>query len=222
MPFDPCLTPLGEAALLLELGDGIDPALNARAHALAAALLRSDLPGLGEPVPGYASLLIPYDPAQLSYSALSEWLHEKYEAVQPLPTAQARVVEIPVHYGGDDGPDLDFVAAHNGLTPAEVIARHTAPLYPVYFMGFAPGFPYLGGLDPRIAAPRLPSPRTRIPAGSVGIAGSQTGVYPLETPGGWRLIGRTPLPLFDPAHQPPFLLSPGDRVRFVAIKSDAA
>lgn len=222
MPAFPRVTPLGETALLFELGDSIDPALNARAHALADALLRSDLPGLGQPVPGYAALLVPYDPAQLSYSALSEWLHEKFEVIRPLPAARARVVEIPVRYGGDDGPDLDFVAAHNGLSAAEVIALHTAPLYPVYFMGFAPGFPYLGGLDTRIAAPRLPAPRARIPAGSVGIAGAQTGVYPLETPGGWRLIGRTALPLFDPARRPPFLLSPGDRVRFVAIDSDAA
>jgi KipI family sensor histidine kinase inhibitor len=171
-------------------------------------------------VPGYATLLIPYDPVQISFSALNDWLHEKYEVLQPLAEAQSRVVTVPVHYGGQDGPDLDFVAAHSGLTPAEVIALHTAPLYPVYFMGFAPGFPYLGGLDPRIAAPRLPSPRTCIPAGSVGIAGAQTGVYPLATPGGWRLIGRTKLPLFDPAREPPFLLSPGDRIRFVAVEAD--
>ncbi|GAP15924.1 sensor histidine kinase inhibitor, KipI family [Longilinea arvoryzae] len=213
----PRLTPLTDSALLLELGDAIDPDLNARAHALAAALRSSGLPGLGQAVPGYASLLVPYDPAQLAFSALSDWLRANIETIQPLPAAQSRTVEIPVRYGGADGPDLDFVAAHNHLTPAEVIARHTAPLYPVYFMGFAPGFPYLGGLDPRIAAPRLTSPRTRIPAGSVGIAGSQTGVYPLETPGGWRLIGRTERLLFDPSREPPFLLEPGDRVKFVAV-----
>jgi len=213
-PF-PRLTPLTGTALLFELGDTIDPVLNRRAFALAAALRSSGLPGLGEAVPGYASLLLPYDPDQIDFSILQDWLHEKYASIQPLPEAESRVVELPVHYGGDDGPDLDFVAAHNNLTAAEVIERHTAPLYPVYFMGFAPGFPYLGGLDPRIAAPRLPSPRTRIPAGSVGIASSQTGVYPLETPGGWRIIGRTDLLLFDPLRDPPFLLAPGDRIKFV-------
>ncbi len=215
MPAFPRLTPLTESALLFELGDTIDPLLNRRAFALAAALRSSGLPGLGESVPGYASLLLPYDPDQIDYSRLIDWLHEKSDSIQPLPEVESRIIELPVHYGGDDGPDLDFVAAHNHLTAAEVIELHTAPLYPVYFMGFAPGFPYLGGLDPRIAAPRLPSPRTRIPAGSVGIAGPQTGVYPLETPGGWRIIGRTDLLLFDPLRDPPFLLSPGDRVKFV-------
>lgn len=215
----PRSTPLAESALLFELGDAIDPVLNRRAHALAAALAASGLPGVGQPVPGYASLLAPYDPDQIDFTALSDWLREEFEVLPPLPEARSRVVEIPVHYGGADGPDLDFVAQHAGLTPAGVVAIHTAPLYPVYFMGFAPGFPYLGGLDARIAAPRLSSPRTRIPAGSVGIAGAQTGVYPLETPGGWRLIGRTALPLFDPLREPPFLLAPGDRVKFIAVET---
>lgn len=218
MPSFPRLTPLTDSAVLFELGDAIDPALNARAHALAAALLSSGLPGLGQPVAGYASLLISYDPLQLSFSRLIDWLHANLESIQALPAAPSRIVEIPVRYGGEDGPDLDFVAGHAGLTTAEVIALHTSPLYPIYFMGFTPGFPYLGGLDSRIAAPRLPSPRTRIPAGSVGIAGAQTGVYPLESPGGWRIIGRTDLPLFDPQREPPFLLAPGDRVKFVETK----
>lgn len=213
-PF-PRLTPLTGSALLFELGDVIDPILNRRAFALAAALRASGLPGLGESVPGYASLLLPYDPDQIDLSTLQDWLYENYASIQPLPAAESRVVELSVHYGGADGPDLDFVAAHNKLTAAEVIDLHAAPFYPVYFMGFTPGFPYLGGLDPRIAAPRLPSPRTRVPAGSVAIAGAQTGVYPLETPGGWRIIGRTELLLFDPRRDPPFLLSPGDRVKFV-------
>jgi len=124
-------------------------------------------------------------------------------------------VEIPVVYGGESGPDLAFVAAHTGLSADEVIRRHTAPTYTVYFIGFTPGFPYLGGMDVRLTAPRLETPRARVPAGSVGIAGPQTGVYPLESPGGWRIIGRTHLPLFDLSAQPPSLLSPGDEVRFV-------
>jgi len=215
-PSFPRLTPLTESALLFELGDAIDPILNRRAFALAAALRSSGLPGLGEAVPGYASLLLPYDPDQIDFSTLQNWLHENYTSIQPLPEAESRIIELPVRYGGVDGPDLDFVAAHNHLTPAEVIDLHAAPFYPVYFMGFAPGFPYLGGLDPRIAAPRLPSPRIGVPAGSVGIAGAQTGVYPLETPGGWRIIGRTDLLLFDPLRDPPFLLSPGDVIHFTA------
>lgn len=213
----PRLTPLTDSALLLELGDSIDPILNRRAHALAAALLSSGLPGLGTPVPGYASLLVPYDPAKIDFSTLSDWLYANIDTIEALPQVQARVVEIPVQYGGANGPDLDFVAAHNGLTPDEVIAIHCASLYPVYFMGFAPGFPYLGGLDARIATPRLPSPRTRVPAGSVGIAGAETGIYPLETPGGWRIIGRTGLLLFDPQREPPFLLAPGDWIQFFAL-----
>ncbi len=213
----PRLTPIGDSAVLFELGDAIDPALNARAHALAAALLSSGLPGLGQPVAGYASLLISYDSHQLSFSVLIDWLHANLESVQAPPEAQSRIVEIPVRYGGEGGPDLDFVAGHAGLSTAEVIALHTSPLYPVYFMGFTPGFPYLGGLDPRIAAPRLPSPRLSIPAGSVGIAGAQTGIYPLESPGGWRIIGRTDRLLFDPQREQPFLLAPGDRVKFVAV-----
>ena len=118
-------------------------------------------------------------------------------------------------YGGEAGPDLAFVASHTGLSADEVIRRHTAPRYTVYFIGFTPGFPYLGGMDVRLTTPRLETPRARVPAGSVGIAGPQTGVYPLESPGGWRIIGRTQLPLFDLAAQPPSLLSPGDEVRFV-------
>jgi inhibitor of KinA len=127
-------------------------------------------------------------------------------------------VEIPVCYGGDFGPDLKSVADRNGLTPDEVVTIHCKSTYPVYMIGFAPGFPYLGGMSERISAPRLDTPRERIPAGSVGIAGTQTGVYPIETPGGWRLIGRTPLRLFDAVRDPPSLLQAGDRVRFTAIE----
>jgi KipI family sensor histidine kinase inhibitor len=133
---------------------------------------------------------------------------------------QPRRVEIPTIYGGEYGPDLDFVAQYHHLTPAEVIRIHSGVDYPVYMLGFIPGFAYLGGLDAAIATPRLDQPRTRIPAGSVGIAGAQTGVYPLDTPGGWRIIGRTPLRLFDPLADPPALLSPGDIVRFIPVSEE--
>ncbi len=146
---------------------------------------------------------------------------DEANAAETTSLLEPRRVEVPVVYGGEFGPDLEFVARHNGLSPEEVIRRHTARDYPVYLVGFTPGFPYLGGLDETIAAPRLSSPRPRVPAGSVGIAGQQTGIYSVDSPGGWRLIGWTPLRLFDPLRHPPALLAPGDVVRFVEEKGTA-
>jgi KipI family sensor histidine kinase inhibitor len=151
------------------------------------------------------------DPAALEAAVLTAW------AEPAQAQALGRVVEIPVRYGHNAGPDLADVAAHCGLTPDEVVQRHTAAEYVVYFVGFQPGFAYLGGLDDVLHTPRRAEPRLAVPAGSVGIGGAQTGIYPLATPGGWQLIGRTELPLFDPHAEPPTLLAPGDRVRFVAI-----
>ena len=136
------------------------------------------------------------------------------------PVPAPRVVEIPTAYGGDFGPDLPFVASHNGLSEADVVSIHAGADYLVYMMGFSPGFPYLGGMSERIATPRLTTPRTVIPAGSVGIAQAQTGVYPVESPGGWQLIGRTPIPLFDASRHPPVIVEPGDSIRFVPIGAD--
>ncbi len=150
---------------------------------------------------------------------------EAVQAAQAAHVAQkvqaAQLIDIPVRYGPGFGEDFDAAAAELGLTRAELIARHSAPLYTVAMIGFAPGFPYFSGLDPALALPRLAAPRTRVPAGSIGIGGAQTGIYPRESPGGWRLIGRTPLTLFDPLRASPSLLAPGDRVRFVAIDDDA-
>jgi KipI family sensor histidine kinase inhibitor len=218
------IEPLGEDALLLRLGDGIDPDVNRRVHALAAAMQRRRPPWLREIVPAYASLAIAVDTEACERDPLQaarEWLlsfdvedeGDAQDALLP--------IEIPVCYGGEHGADLDDVAAHCGLTAADVAARHAGGDYAVAMLGFAPGFPYLLGLDEALAAPRLSTPRTRVPAGSVGIGGAQTGVYPREGPGGWRLIGRTPLALFDAARDPPSLLAPGRRVRFVAIDADA-
>ncbi len=226
----PTFLPAGDSALLVTLGDRIDLETNRRAHALAARLMHSPLPGLGEAVPGYATLLVYYDPLALSYEQVLAWVQARLPSrlgglaartvdetsagtTTGLPTP--RRIEVPVIYGGEHGPDLEFVAQHSGLSPEEVIRRHTAHDYPVYLVGFTPGFPYLGGLDETIAVPRLPSPRQRVPAGSVGIAGQQTGIYSVDSPGGWRLIGWTPLKLFDPQRNPPALLAPGDVVRFV-------
>ncbi len=205
---------MGEAALLLELGAEIDVALNARVHALARAL--ASVPAILETIPGYASLLVEFDPTRLGHTALqSEILRLLHET--PVGQQAPRVVEIPTRYGGEFGPDLEFVARHNGRSPEEVIALHSAQPWRVFMLGFAPGFPYAGPLPDAIAAPRLETPRPRTPAGAVGIAGKQTGIYPRESPGGWRIIGRTDVRLFDPLRDPPVLVRPGDYLRFLRV-----
>lgn len=209
--------PLGDSALLLTFGEGIDPATSDRIHHLAGLLGRGALPGITGLVPAYAALAVHFDPLAWDPASLERELARLEAApAEPLPP---RVVVVPVRYGGASGPDLGEVAAHCGLPEAEVVARHCAPLYRVHFLGFAPGFPYLGGLDPALATPRRATPRTQVPAGSVGIAGAQTGIYPLESPGGWRLIGRTPLALFDPLREPPCLLRAGDLLRFEPVEA---
>jgi KipI family sensor histidine kinase inhibitor len=216
----PRFQPAGDSALLVTFGEQIDLAANRQAHALGLAILEAQsrhlLPGLGEAVPGYVTLLVHYDPLRLNYKTVEHFVRQNLanaegQAVEP------RQVEVPVVYGDEAGPDLAFVAEHCGLAESEVIRIHSERDYPVYMMGFTPGFPYLGGMDPAIAAPRLSSPRSRVAGGSVGIAGEQTGIYPLDSPGGWRIIGRTPLRLFDPTRESPFLLAPGDLVRFVPV-----
>jgi len=209
----PRFSPAGDSALLVELGDQIDLSINRRLHALADWLRQQ--PGLGEAVPGYAALLVHYNPLDLAYAEVLDLVQRGLSLAAKAVQSSPRCVEIPVRYGGEDGPDLAFVANHCGLSTDEVIWRHSQAEYVVYFLGFTPGFPYLGGMDTSIAAPRLESPRSRIPAGSVGIAANQTGVYPLESPGGWRIIGRTEVELFNPLNQPPALLAPGDVVRFI-------
>ena len=223
------LYPLGDTAIVLSFGDSIDLAVHARVRAFAACLEAHPFEGLVEYVPAFTTVTVYYDPWVLS----EKGKHKPYEKVtnlllERLPQAEQYrqkqepvVVEIPVCYGGELGPDLAFVAQHNQLSEEEVIAIHAAGEYTVYMIGFAPGFPYLGGMDARIATPRKETPRQRIPAGAVGIAGQQTGVYPIETPGGWQLIGRTPLALFDPQRQPPSLLQAGAVVKFIPIPAEA-
>lgn len=212
----PRILPVGEAAFTVEFGNRVDPALTARVHALDARLTPDTLPGLIETVPTYRALLVRYDPCVCPADETEAALSAHLDALVEIELPEGRLIEIPVRYGGDAGPDLASVARHTGLSPTDVIRLHTAPTYRVAMLGFAPGFAYLQGLDPRIAAPRLETPRTHIPPGSVGIAGEQTGVYALDTPGGWRILGRTDLVLFDPAREAPFLLQAGDRVRFIA------
>jgi len=211
----------GDAALVVEFGDEINPQINRQVHRLAHALAHRALPGLGEAVPSYRSLLVHYDPLRLSYAQVEAFVSGTLRHCQEMVPPEPRQVEVPTVYGGECGPDIEFVAAHAGLSVEEVVRRHAGATYTVYMLGFTPGFTYLGGLPEAIAAPRLPTPRPSVPAGSVGIAGSQTGIYALATPGGWRLIGRTPLRLFDARQIPPAFVRPGDRVRFVPIPAEA-
>jgi KipI family sensor histidine kinase inhibitor len=212
----PRVSPFGEAALLVELGEVVDPELNARVHALADRLDEGafELEGLGRCVPAYASLLVPFDPLQAEPAALAERL-TRLAAATEAPAASGARVEIPVMYGYDDGPDLEAVASSTGLSPDAVIDQHAAAEYRVYMLGFAPGFAYLGPLPAALRLPRRAEPRVRVPAGSVAIAGAQSAVYPQETAGGWHLIGRTEVRLWDPSATRPARLRPGDRVRFV-------
>ncbi len=216
--------PLGESALLLRFGERIDAASNTRVHAAAGALRAAALSGLVDIVPAYASLALHYLPAAWSAGGGTPWrrfadaVRDALATAADAPMAAAtRTIDVPVCYGGEQGPDLDALATTLGLDPAGVAARHAGGDYRVAMLGFAPGFPYLLGLDAALHAPRHARPRTRVPRGSVAIGGAQTGIYPSELPGGWQLIGRTPLVLFDPLREPACLLAPGDVVRFHAI-----
>lgn len=196
-------------------------ATNAAVHRFAARLRRDAPAWLRDVVPAYASLAVFFDPAHIDAEDARAWIAAQDADDIEAPASPSRVVEIPVRYGGAFGQDLDAAAAELGMSADALAARHREPLYTVAMIGFAPGFPYLSGLDPALTLPRLATPRTRVPAGSVGIGGAQTGIYPRESPGGWRLIGRTPLTLFDPRRASPSLLAAGDRVRFVAIDDGA-
>ena len=210
----------GDRALVVELGDGIDPNLNRRLHSLRDAIDEAELPGVSDLIATYRSLLVYYDPTSIDVERLKEELARIERRIDASRLSRSRIVHLPTFYGGGYGPDLGSVAEHTGLSAKQVVETHSASDYLIYMMGFSPGFPYLGGLDERLHTPRLSTPRTTIPAGSVGIADSQTGVYPVASPGGWRLIGQTPLKLFDPAAEPPSLLVAGDYVRFTPIASE--
>ena len=220
------IEPLGEEALLLRFGDGIDPDANRRVHALAARIAEAAPPWLRELVPAYASLAVFVECAACERDPLADaaaWLRAFVDEPENMrqQADDAAALEIPVCYAPEHAPDLDALAAHAGLSRDAAIERHAGGDYRVAMIGFAPGFPYLLGLDPALAMPRLSTPRTRVPAGSVAIGGAQTGIYPRESPGGWHVIGRTPLPLFDTGSMPPALLAPGQRVRFRAIDAGA-
>jgi KipI family sensor histidine kinase inhibitor len=215
---------IADDAMVLRLGDRIDASTNARVHALCERIRAQRPLWLHDLVPAYASVGAFFDPLLIGADALRTWLRTMLATLPadaPETVAAARTIEIPVVYGAEAGPDLESAAAELGMTPSDLVSRHAAGEYTVAMIGFAPGFPYLLGLDPALALPRMATPRTSVPAGSVGIGGTQTGIYPRESPGGWRLIGRTPLTLFDPSRDEPALLAPGDRVRFVAMDAAA-
>jgi inhibitor of KinA len=214
----------GDRALLIHCGDAIDPAVNAQALAIARTVEAAALPGVFDIAAAYASVCVRYDPlawlgadaSQAPFARLAVQVGALVDNAVHQEPGDAGSIEIPVTYGGESGPDLADVAAHAGLSADEVVARHSAVEYRVAMLGFTPGFAYLLGLDPALHMPRRATPRTRVPAGSVAIGGAQTGVYPHDSPGGWHLIGCTSLNLFDPASDPPALLAPGMRVKFVA------
>lgn len=213
--------PLGDQAVHLIIGDQINPKTHQKVMQISHLLKKHPLPGITEWVPTYQAITLFYRPELITYDQLVTKLNKWLQQITiQLPKLQTRRIDIPVLYGEPYGPDLDHVAQVNQLAPEEVIAIHTQPTYLVYMIGFTPGFPYLGGLSPQIATPRKKNPRQQVPAGSVGIADQQTGIYSLSTPGGWNLIGRTPIRLFDPQRQPAALLTTGDQIRFVPIHAE--
>ena len=214
----PTISPVGDRAISIDFGQVIDPKINRYIRQTIERIKALQLEGIIELVPTYCALLVEYDAMQYSYSEICNIIEPTLdEGMTDTTNELVTVVEVPTVYGGEFGPDLSFVASHNHLSEAEVISIHSGTDYLVYMLGFIPGFTYLGGMDPRIATPRLSSPRTLIPAGSVGIAGEQTGTYPSDSPGGWQIIGRTPVTMYDMSKAQAALLNAGDYVRYVPI-----
>lgn len=207
----------GDSCLVVEFSDAVDLAANVKLNALRCSLEARRVPGVRELLPTYRSLAVLFDPLKTKRARIEAAVRELLDAASAETSSARHVVVMPVRYGGDYGPDMENVCAHTGLSEDEVIRRHTARDCYCYMLGFTPGFPYLGGMDEALETPRLTVPRVLIPAGSVGIAGRQTGAYSVDSPGGWQLIGRTPLRLFDPAASRPTLVEAGEWVRFRAV-----
>jgi inhibitor of KinA len=220
MTVDPRIVPLGDSALLVEFENRIDASINERCIALAEALAARGVPGVRDIVPAYRTVAVYFDPLKTDRSQLQHQLGQAIVAPAPATAASREVIRVPVCYGAAEGPDIEDVARFARSSEEEVVSLHTAAIYRVFMLGFSPGFAYMGPVDSRIAAPRRPTPRTAVPAGSIGIAGQQTGIYPSETPGGWQLVGRTPLRAFDASRTPPSLFRAGDSVQFFAIGRD--
>lgn len=207
----------GDRGLSMEFGNSIDPEINGKIRSMVQALEREEILGIDEVIATYRSILVLYNPFIFTFKTLVEKLKEVEGSLKALDPSQVTIIELPTVYGGQYGPDLDFVAKHNNLSQEEVIDLHSSRDYLVYMLGFTPGFSYLGGMSPKIETPRLKNPRSKIPAGSTGIAGKQTGIYPIDSPGGWQLIGRTPIKLYSPLDDPPVLLEAGNYVRFLPV-----
>jgi KipI family sensor histidine kinase inhibitor len=216
----PRFLPAGDRGLLVEFGEAIDPEINRKVRQTFFALEKMPIGGVTEVIPTYRSILIFYDPFQINPERLQKEIINRENELDKWEIPPPEITEIQVAYGGDFGPDLELVAQHNKLTPEEVIQIHTSETYLIYMVGFTPGFPFLGGLSERIFTPRRENPRQLVPAGSVGIANNQTGVYPIDSPGGWQLIGRTPVKLYDPIGSPPILLKAGNCLRFKRISRE--
>ena len=210
----------GDSAVCVEFGNEISPEINKKIRAFKIAVENSDIPGIVETVPTYRSLLVHYHPEVIGFKALTEKFDKLMGSLSSIPIPPPTVIEIPVLYGGEMGPDIENVAEHNHKTVEEVIKIHTSEEYLIYMIGFIAGFPYLGGMSKEIATPRLKSPRVKIEGGSVGIAGEQTGIYPVASPGGWQLIGRTPLKLYDADREKPVLLEAGQYIKFAAVTEE--
>lgn len=210
----------GDSSLLIEFGKEISPEINARITAVVRMMKAQQIEGMVDMIPSFCALLINYDPRVISYGAIKERIEKLLELDVETEESETRIFEIPVCYGGEYGPDLENIAKLAGLTVQEVIDIHSSRDYLIYMLGFLPGFSYLGGLDERIHTPRLANPRLKIRAGSVGIGGSQTGIYPLDSPGGWQLLGLTPVKTYDPDREVPILFEAGDYIRFVPVTED--
>jgi inhibitor of KinA len=216
----PKLRLMGDRALLVELGDEISPPINQKVRALFARLKDRGFKGIKELVPSYRSLMVIYDPLALSVSLLKSQIDALCKTLDDFQLPDPRTIEIPVVYGGEHGPDLQWVADYHKIAPQDVVRLHIQPIYQVYMIGFMPGYPYMGEVVDALVTPRRKTPRTHVARGSVGIAQRQTGIYSVASPGGWQIIGRTPVHLFDPQSKPPSLLEMGDRVKFVAIDAE--
>lgn len=212
------IVPAGDSAVTAEFDERIDPDVNARVIAATQAFEAAGIAGVRDTVPAFRSLTVYFNPLKTSIEAVSHALEQAVRQTGTRPEGPLRVLRIPICYGGAFGPDLSHVASFASVDQSEVIALHSDAIYRVFMLGFVPGFAYLASVNPRIAAPRRNTPRVRVPPGSVGIAGVQTGIYPLETPGGWQIVGRTPVKPFDPARREPFLFKPGDSVQFYPIE----
>ena len=208
---------MGDRAVLVELGEGIHPKINQKVRALHTGLATHAFKGIKDLVPSYRSLMVVYDPLIITLNSLQSQLNQIWSNLDDTRQPEPRIVEIPVVYGDQYGPDLEWIADYHQMSPHEIIRLHTQPLYQVYMIGFMPGYPYMGEVPDEIVTPRRKTPRTHVPAGSVGIAQKQTGIYPVASPGGWQIIGRTPMRLFDPKGQPPCFIEMGDRIKFNVI-----